>query len=87
LRLGERDVPETFKNIMAECNRLQDIHCGEFKASISGSELLANMLRKAKEQGIANPRIYSHSLGYFLQEPIAQTAAKRYLYLTSDAGS
>lgn len=54
--------------VMAECNRLQEISCGEFKAGLSGNELLANMLRKAKEQGIANPRIYSHSLGYFLHE-------------------
>lgn len=69
LRLGESDVPETFKKVMAECNRLQEIFCGEFKAGLSGNELLANILRKAKEQAIPNPRVYSHSLGYFLHEP------------------
>jgi Xaa-Pro aminopeptidase len=69
LRLGEADVPETFKKMMAECNRLQDIYCGEFKAGLTGNELLTNMLKKAKESGIPGPRIYSHSLGYFLHEP------------------
>ena len=69
LRVGETDVPETFKKIMAEGNRLQDIYCGEFKTDLSGNELLANILSKAKELGIPNPRVYSHSLGYFLHEP------------------
>lgn len=69
LRVGETDVPETFKKIMAEGNRLQDIFCGELKAGLTGNELLANILKKAKEKGIPNPRVYSHSLGYFLHEP------------------
>jgi Xaa-Pro aminopeptidase len=69
LRVGETDVPETFKKIMAQGNRLQDIYCGEFKTGLTGNELLANILKTAKEKGISNPRIYSHSLGYFLHEP------------------
>ncbi len=69
LRVGEADVPESFKKIMAEGNRLQDIFCGEFKEGLTGNELLANILRTAKEKGIPNPRVYSHSLGYFLHEP------------------
>ncbi len=69
LRIGETDVPETFKKIMAEGNRLQDIYCGEFRAGLSGNELLTNILRTAKKQGIPQPRVYSHSLGYFLHEP------------------
>ncbi len=69
LRVGETDVPESFKRIMAEGNRLQDIYCGEFKAGLTGNQLLANILTKAKNQGIPNPRVYSHSLGYFLHEP------------------
>lgn len=54
---------------MAEANRLQDIYCGEFKTGLSGNELLGGMLKKAREAGIPNPRIYSHSLGLFLHEP------------------
>lgn len=69
LRMSETDAPETFKKQMAEANRLQDVYCGEFKSGLSGNELLGNMLKKAREMGIPNPRIYSHSLGLFLHEP------------------
>ncbi len=69
LRTGETDVPETFKKIMAEGNRLQDIYCRGFKTGLTGNQLLANILKTAREQGISKPRIYSHSLGYFLHEP------------------
>jgi Xaa-Pro aminopeptidase len=69
LKLGETDVPETFKKIMAEANRLQDIYCGEFKTGLTGNELLNNILTKAKAEGIPGPRVYSHSLGLFLHEP------------------
>jgi hypothetical protein len=69
LRPGETDVPETFKKLMAEANHLQDVYCGEFQTGLTGNELLGNMLKKARELGIPNPKIYSHSLGYFLHEP------------------
>ena len=69
LRVGETDVPDSFKRIMAEGNRLQDVYCSEFRTGLTGNELLANILHRARELGIPNPRIYSHSLGYFLHEP------------------
>lgn len=69
LRPGETDAPETFKKLMAEANRLQDVYCGEFKAGLTGNQLLGNMLAKARTMGIPGPRIYSHSLGLFLHEP------------------
>jgi Xaa-Pro aminopeptidase len=69
LRTGETDAPETFKTQMAEANKLQDIFCGEFATGLTGNELLGRMLKKAREVGIPNPRIYSHSLGLFLHEP------------------
>ena len=69
LRPGETDAPETFKKLMAEANRLQDVYCGEFKVGLTGNELLGNILKKARELGIPGPRVYSHSLGYFLHEP------------------
>ncbi len=68
-RIGETDVPETFKKIMAGCNRLQDVYCGEFKTGLTGNELLTTILQTARNKGISKPRIYSHSLGYFLHEP------------------
>ena len=69
LRPGETDAPETFKKLMAEANRLQDVYCGEFQAGLTGNELLGNILKKARELGIPGPRVYSHSLGLFLHEP------------------
>ena len=69
LRPGETDAPETFRKLMAEANRLQDVYCGEFKAGLTGNELLGRMLEKARGLGIPGPRIYSHSLGLFLHEP------------------
>jgi hypothetical protein len=69
LRVGETDVPETFRKMMAEANRLQDVYGDGFRAGLSGNEMLGHMLKKAKEIGIPGPRIYSHSLGYFLHEP------------------
>ena len=69
LRPGETDAPETFKKLMAEANRLQDIYCGEFETGLTGNELLGRILKKAGELGIPGPRVYSHSLGYFLHEP------------------
>jgi len=69
LKPGETEAPEGFRKQMAEANRLQDIFCGEFKAGLTGNELLGRMLAKAKEAGVPGPRIYSHSLGLFLHEP------------------
>jgi Xaa-Pro aminopeptidase len=69
LRVGETDVPESFKRIMAEGNRLQDVYCSEFKTGLTGNKLLARILITAKKKGIPDPRVYSHSLGYFLHEP------------------
>lgn len=69
LKPGERDVPDGLKRVMAEGNKLQDIFCGELKAGLNGNELLRNILARAKEQGIGSPKIYSHSLGYYLHEP------------------
>jgi Xaa-Pro aminopeptidase len=69
LRLGEGDVPEGFKKAMAEANRLQDVYAGQFKAGLTGDQLLASILSTARSRGIATPRVYSHSIGYYLHEP------------------
>jgi hypothetical protein len=42
---------------------------GELKAGLTGNEILRNILAKAKEAGIGSPKIYSHSVGYYLHEP------------------
>ncbi|MCP2620145.1 aminopeptidase P family protein [Candidatus Aminicenantes bacterium AC-334-K16] len=69
LRRGEEDVPPGLKAGIAEGNRLQDIYCSEFKEGLTGNQLLANILKRAKEKGIKKPRVYSHSVGYYLHEP------------------
>lgn len=69
LRRGETDVPAGLKAGLAEANRLQDVFCGEFATGLTGNELLNRIIAKAKASGIAKPRIYSHSLGYYLHEP------------------
>jgi hypothetical protein len=69
LRRGETDAPKGLKGLMAQTNRLQEIYMGEFKAGISGNDLLQNILRRARNEGINTPRVYSHSLGLFLHEP------------------
>jgi Xaa-Pro aminopeptidase len=69
LKPGEDDAPESLRGLMAEANRLQDVYSGAFKSGLTGNELLAAMLAKARELGIPGPRIYSHSLGYGLHEP------------------
>lgn len=68
LRQGENDVPDFYKKLMAEGNRLQDIFCEEFRDGLTGNELLTNILRKALVEGIPSPKVYSHSIGYFLHE-------------------
>lgn len=69
LRRGETGVPDSFKKALAEGNRLQDVYCGEFQTGRTGNQMLAAILAKAREIGIPNPKIYSHSLGFFLHEP------------------
>ena len=69
LRRGETEIPAGLKAGFAEGNKLQDVFCGEFKTGLTGNQLLANILAKAKSVGIKKPRIYSHSLGYYLHEP------------------
>ncbi len=68
LRLGETDVPEGLKKLMAEGNRLQDVFCSQFKTGLTGNELLTNILATAKAEGIAKPKIYSHGLGLYLHQ-------------------
>jgi hypothetical protein len=69
LRPGEEDAPEGLRTLMAQGNRLQDVFMSEFKRDLTGNEILSNVLEQARKQSIPNPKVYSHSLGYFLHEP------------------
>jgi hypothetical protein len=68
-RTGEADAPAGLKALFRQVNRLQQVFMSEFKAGLSGDVLLNNILARAKAEGIPDPRIYSHSLGYYLHEP------------------
>lgn len=69
LRPGEDDAPEGAKRLMGEANRLQDIFMAEMKQGLTGNDLLRNILSRARNERVPNPRVYSHSLGLFLHEP------------------
>lgn len=66
---GETEAPDGARHVFAEANRLQDVFMAEFRHGLTGNQLLANVLDRARAAGIPNPRVYSHSLGYFLHEP------------------
>lgn len=66
---GETHAPDGLIRLLAEGNRLQKIFMDEFKPGLTGNELLTNILKSARSQGIPNPRVYSHSLGLYLHEP------------------
>ena len=40
-----------------------------FEQGLTGDELLARILARAREAAIPRPRVYSHSLGHLLHEP------------------
>lgn len=69
LRPGESNAPAGLVSLLAEGNRLQDIFMAEFAHGLTGDQLLANILARARRENIPNPRIYSHSLGLYLHEP------------------
>jgi hypothetical protein len=69
LRPGESDAPAFARELLGEANRLQDVFMGEFRVGLTGNELLANILARARREGIPEPKVYSHSLGQFLHQP------------------
>lgn len=69
LRPGESAAPAGLQTLMAAANRLQDIYMAEFRLGLTGNELLANILGRARAAGVPNPRVYSHNVGFFVHEP------------------
>jgi len=69
LRHGEGDAPQGMKEGLKMANRLQDILTGEMKPGLTGNQILRAALQKANEEGLSNPRIYTHSIGHLLHEP------------------
>jgi Xaa-Pro aminopeptidase len=63
LKEGESDAPPGLREALARGNRLQDILAGELKAGVTGNQVLAAALARARAEGLV-PRIYSHPLGF-----------------------
>jgi Xaa-Pro aminopeptidase len=62
LKPGETDAPKGLKDALAKGNRLQDILLGEMKIGLTGNQVLAASLKRAKDEGL-RPSIYTHPLG------------------------
>jgi hypothetical protein len=62
LKPGETDAPKGLRDALAKGNRLQDILVGEMKIGLTGNQVLAAALKRAKAEGL-RPSIYSHPLG------------------------
>jgi len=63
LKPDESDAPEGLKRALAAGNRLQDILLGEMKAGLTGNQVLAAALKRARDEGL-RPSIYTHPLGF-----------------------
>jgi len=59
---GETDAPKGLKEALVKGNRLQDILLGEMKEGLTGNQILAAALKRAKDEGL-RPSIYTHPLG------------------------
>lgn len=69
LRAEESEAPAGLTRLLAQAHRLQDVFRGEFREALTGNELLAAILARARAEGVPDPRVYSHSLGLLLHEP------------------
>ncbi len=63
LKPGETEAPAGLKAALTQGNRLQDILLGEMKEGLSGNQVLAAALKRAKDEGL-KPSIYTHPLGF-----------------------
>lgn len=63
LHPGETDAPAGLRRALAEGNRVQDILVQEMRPGLTGNQVLAAALKKAKDEGLRTS-IYSHPLGF-----------------------
>lgn len=69
LNPGETDAPDGMREGMRQAGRLQEIFTGAWEQGLTGNEILGNALAQAREEGLSQPKIYSHSLSHYLHEP------------------
>lgn len=69
LHPGETQPPAGLLNGMKQANQLQDIFTQTWALGLTGNEILAAALKRARDEGLCKPKIYSHSLSFYLHEP------------------
>ena len=62
LKDGETEAPAGLSAAFAQGNRLQDILLAEMKTGLTGNQILAAALKRAKTEGLM-PSIYTHPIG------------------------
>ncbi|MFD2521600.1 M24 family metallopeptidase [Emticicia soli] len=62
LKAGETDVPDFLKKAFKQGNQLQDNLTDNFKAGLTGNEILARALAQSKKDGLRGT-IYTHPIG------------------------
>lgn len=63
LKPGEAEAPAGLLKLLADGNRLQDLHLAAMQVERTGNEVLQRVLQQARDEGI-EPQVYSHPLGY-----------------------
>ena len=66
LKLGETEAPEGIKEAFRHVNRFQDLIAEEMKLGRDGNEIARAAAQKARAEGIKNPKLYAHSLYFYL---------------------
>ena len=66
LREGETDAPEGLKEAFRHVNRFQDLIAEEMRLGRDGNEIARAAAEKARQEGIKNPKLYAHSLYFYL---------------------
>ncbi len=64
LKEGETKAPEEFEVLFDKGNRFREIVMEELKEGVSGNEVFASSVQRAKDEGIC-PMLYTHPLGTF----------------------
>jgi len=63
LKDGETEAPAGLRAAFAQGNRLQDILLAEMKTGLTGNQILAASLKRARTEGLT-PSIYTHPIGF-----------------------
>ena len=66
LREGEMDAPEGIKESLRHVVRFQDLIAAEMRLGRDGNELARAAADKARQEGIKNPKLYAHSLYFYV---------------------